>query len=359
MTAKQALLSASLAVLLAVPARAEPPVQPPGEAMPLIPKRKPTGTFEVGAGYSTDYGFGFMARIAQTRLFGTDKQLSLTARLAARSQDFRMRYEDPSLFDTQLRLRGDLFSTRKLYPGFTREASGADLSLTRTIAPHLDVFVGYRGEFVRVEPNDITLAARGSQPTEPLWRGGFLSSVRAGLAYSDVDDPSYPTRGTSVGSTIEVADQRLGSELGYLRTDSWFTHHRPVGPFTLHLGTRTSTITDVPISERLHFDGSSDIRGFAPGAIGPKDPLTGQPTGGNLLWSARGELEAPLLGDLHVAGFVDVGGLHDHHVGQTAASAGVGLIWRSPIGPLRFDVAFPLTGEDRGPRYIFGIGGMF
>ncbi|HET9484898.1 MAG TPA: BamA/TamA family outer membrane protein [Xanthomonadales bacterium] len=326
--------------------------------MPLIPKRKPTGTFEVGAGYSTDHGFAFMARIAQTRLFGTDKQLSLTAKLAERSQDFRMRYEDPSLFDPQLRLRGDLFSTRKLYPGFTREAAGADLSLTRTIAPHLEVFVGYRAEGVRVEPNDITLATRGTQPAEPLWRGGFLSSLRAGLAYSDVDVPTYPTRGTTIGTTLEVADRELGSDLSYFRTDAWFGHHRPLGPFTLHLGARVRTITDVPISERLHFDGSSDIRGFAPGAIGPKDP-GGQPTGGNLLWSARGELEAPLVGDLHVAGFVDVGGLRDAYAGQTAASTGVGLIWRSPIGPLRFDIAFPLTGDDRGPRYIFGIGGMF
>ena len=367
MTAKQTMSASLVGLLCAVsPVLAEEPepdadVQPPGEVQPrpkleLMPKRAPTGTFELGAGYATDDGFLATARVAQPRLFGTDKGLSLSALVSERRQEFLTRYEDPTLFDV-LHLRGDLYSRRKLYPGFQRQAAGGMLTLGRRIAPNLDVFVGYRLEQVEVTP-DATTLARGVR-AEPFWRGGMIGAVRTGVHYSTLERDRYPARGTDVGAAIEVADRGLGSDLDYLRTDAWLGHHRPLGPFTLHLGARASSITDVPLSERLHFDGSSEVRGYAPGAVGPTDPITGLPTGGNFLWSARGELEAP-LGDtnLSLVGFVDAGGLYAPWGGQTAASAGFGVIWRSPIGPLRFDVAYPLDGDGK-PRYIFGIGGMF
>lgn len=361
MTAMQTALSASLVALIAVPARAEEPLQPPGEVQPE--PRKPTGTFTLGAGYSTDDGFLAHARIEQPRLFGTDKLLALDARISEREQDFRLIYEDPTLFDSQLRLRGDLFARKKWHPGFARESVGIDLAMRRRIAPHTDVFVGWRGEHVTALPDATASALR--EPGEVMpgarhWRGGFLSALRAGIEYDSRTARYYPREGTRAGLSIEIADRRIGSELDFTRIDTWLEHHRPLGPFTLHVAAKATSLTDgLPISERLHFDGSSDVRGFAPGAVGPRDPVTGLPTGGNFLWTARAELEAPLLGDLAIAGFVDAGGLRSGAVGETAASAGVGLIWRSPIGPLRFDVAYPLAGEDRGARFIFGIGGIF
>src|SRR5688572_4182722 len=134
MTAKQTALSASLVALLAVPARAEePPEQPPGEVrpMPLIPKR--TGTFQIGAGYSSDHGFSARARVEQASLFGTGKLLALDATISAREQDMRVIYEDPGLFGTQLRLRGDLYVNQTRFIGFTREAVGGELTMRRTV----------------------------------------------------------------------------------------------------------------------------------------------------------------------------------------------------------------------------------
>ena len=105
MTAMQTIVSASLVIAIPLLAHAEPEERPPGEVqpakLPLIPKRKPTGTFEVGAGYSTDDSFRFHARIAQSSLFGTGKQLSLTAGLDKRRQDFVLAYVDPALLGTR------------------------------------------------------------------------------------------------------------------------------------------------------------------------------------------------------------------------------------------------------------------
>jgi outer membrane protein insertion porin family len=359
MTAKQT-TSASLVALLSVsvsPALAEDgtetDVQPPGEVQPrpieLMPKRAPTGTFSVGAGYSTDEGFIGLAEIAQPRLFGTDKGLLMRALISRRRWESLVRYEDPTLFDA-LTLRADVYNRHKLYEGFKREASGGELTLGRRVAPNLDVFVGYKLEHVKSE-HGVYQLFRGATP-ETWTTDGVISALKLGVNYSTiVPGDDYPLRGTTFGTTIERADRRLGSDLDYVRADSWFGHHAPIGPFTLHLSGRVSAITDVPISERLHFDGSADVRGYLPGAI--------MPEGANVMWTARTELETPSVANLSLAGFFDAGGMYTKETGELLGSVGVGLIWRSPIGPLRFDWAVPLSGDHRAVTFIFGVGGMF
>lgn len=360
MTAKQT-TSASLAALLTglvSPALAEhdpvTDVQPAGEVQPekleLMPKRKPTGTFTAGMGYASDEGFMGMAEIDQPRMFGTDKGLKLRTMISERWVESFARYEDPTLFDS-LQLRADLYSRTKRYRDFRREAVGGEVTLSERVAPNLDLFVGYKLEHVTVEHGATSLFR--STTGDDTWRSGLISAVQAGVNYSTIapSDRRYPKRGTTAGASIERADRRLGSDIDYVRTDSWFGHHRGLGPFTLHLSGKLSTITGVPRSERLHFDGSSDVRGYAPGAI--------MRTGGNLMWTARTELETPSVAGISLSGFFDAGGIHTKDTGETIGAVGVGLLWRSPIGPLRLDWAVPLAGEDRAARFILGVGGRF
>src|SRR5262249_7386267 len=104
----------------------------------------------------------------------------------------------------------------------------------------------------------------------------------------------------------------------------------------------------VPMSERLYLDGSSDIRGYAPGGI--------LGSGGAYEALGRASIEAPIVRSLglSIEGFGDVGAMwNEARDGQLGASFGFGLIWRSPLGPLRFDWAFPVVGP---PRFVFGAG---
>lgn len=352
MNAKQT-LSASLVGLVCVasPALGDDGDEPTGEVQPKLGMRKPTGTFEIGAGYATDDGVGFHARIAQPSLFGSDKGLALSASLTERWQELLVRYEDPTLLDTDVRLRGDLYHRSKQYTGFRREGIGGELQLTRRVAPNLDLFGGYRLEHVTViGDDDVSARAVGEIPG----RGDYvLGAMRVGMQYRSMPEVDSPRRGTIAGASLEYADEQLGSDVSYLRVDTWLGRHQPIGPFTLHVGgsLRGYLTRDLPIAERLHFDGSADVRGYAPGSI--------LPGGGHFMWTAKTELETPSWHGLSVAGFLDAGGLYTHGAGGEAASVGFGVIWRSPIGPLRFDWAKPLTGEDRDLRFIFGIGGAF
>ncbi len=385
MTAMQTFRSASLVALLVAataPAHAEPgdvtsedaagevreepALESPGAVTPVPPPpRAPTGTFQVGAGYGTDDGFIAHARVAQDSLFGTGHKLALSARLSARDQLFRIGYDVPNLAGGDLTLGTELYARREQLPGFQRAAAGGGAMLTAPVGDHLHAFVGYR-----IEEVTTTIAAPESSRGDPgppiAPRDGRISSLRGGLAYSTLDQPFLPTRGVAIGTSIEVADPRWGSEIQLTRFDSWGNLHQPLGPLTLHLGGSVSTVASrdeggVPLAERLHLDGSSTLRGFAPGSIGPRDARTGMSLGGNLAYSARGELEVPLIRRLGISavGFIDHAGIYDvGGAGSSGTSVGFGLIWRSPIGPLRFDWAIPLDGDGR-PRFVFAFGAGF
>jgi outer membrane protein insertion porin family len=358
MFAKQIVRSASLVCVLvgsAVTARADPaPAQPATSEV-----HEPTGVFMVGAGYGPDEGVIFHAGVSQPRLFRTGNSLSLDATLSQRHELFLTRYSTPDLGDG-LRLTAELFNDRRQMPGFVRQAVGTSLTLSRQVTPHLQVFAGYQLQYVSMEGG--TVLGRGDTGTSPAWLSSpaKISSVRTGLIYDTLDQHGAPLRGTSVGLVFESADRRLGSDYSFDRIQGWVSSHQPIGPLTLHLSASYSQVTgDVPMSERLFLDGSSDIRGYRPGEIGPVDAL-GRPVGGTSKLMGHAELEVPLVRriGLSAVGFMDAGAIGDSNEVDAAHSVGFGLLWRSPIGPLRFEWALPLdrTGP---PRFLFSVGGTW
>lgn len=335
-----------------------PPVQPP-------PPRRRTGTFQIGAGYSSDDKFIASAGVAQNNLFGSGHRLALDARISARRQRFQIGYDIPRLLGSDLALHTELVSRREHLPGFLRSGVGGGVTLVQPLGEHLSAFAGYRVEQVSTTIDDPT-SARGALPAPIQARDGRIAALRGGLAYSTLDEPMLPRRGMALGASIEVADPRWGSEMQLTRFDGWGSMHAPLGPLTVHLGGSVATVTSrdptgVPLSERLHLDSSNLVRGFSPGTLGPRDAATGLSLGGNFLYTARAELEAPLVSaaGLSVVGFADHGGIYDRSgAGSNGTSVGFGLLWRSPIGPLRADWAFPIAGDTK-PHFVFGLGSSF
>jgi len=355
------------------PPRAKPSVNPvrndrlpeprqlPPEPAP--PPPKPSGTFSIGAGFSSDDGFIAAATIAQPDLFRTGNLLMMHARISARRQLFLERFADPDLFGSPVGFSADLYADTRELPGFTRKAVGGALTLSRTYQRVARFYVGYRLEDVEVESK--LPALRSTEPLPPLG-GGILSALRAGVVIDTTDHSSAPNRGSVFGAEVEVANGWLGSDLRFVRNKVWAQHHQPIGPLTLHVGGSVETIgsftggiaTDAPRSERLFLQSSNEIRGYRPDAFGPVDAL-GTPVGarGKLLGSI--ELEAPLVRRIGLSafGFADAGALGgnlDTRQWQVGRSVGFGLLWRSPIGTLKFSWALPLDGGK--PGFVFGLG---
>jgi outer membrane protein insertion porin family len=328
--------------------------------LPLTERREPTGTFLVGAGFSADESFLAVAQIEQPDLFRTGQRLALQAELSAIRQRFSIQWDVPDVLPG-IDLHTELFSTRRSYPGFTREGAGGALGLSHRLDKHTRIYARYRVEAVEI--TDGTGEATQRVVGLSNLGDGTIATLGGGLVHDTLDTRLLPRRGTRLELFGERADRRWGSDHGFERVGGALDHARPLGPFTLRLHGHAVYVrgldgTQVPLSERLVHDGHADVRGYALETLSP--------LGDNLEAIGRVEVELPLWrrAGLSIAGWADAGVRHntDRMWGPTDSpllrrSAGFSIIWRSPIGPLRFDWAVPLDGRDRDRQFLFNLGG--
>jgi outer membrane protein assembly factor BamA len=348
------------------PPTTPPPTQPPPPPPTPPPAERPhgTGVFEIGAGFSPDEGFIATARMAQSNLFHTGQQLSMDASVSRLHERFAVDYGIPNLGNTGLDLRTELLSDRRALPGFEREGVGGSVALERRVDRATRVFVRMRAERVLATPDATTALAETTGGTM-LPTGGpetnTIVAAGAGIAYDTRDSP-IPLHGTRLELYGERADPSLGSDLALWSASARLDHAESLGPLTLRVSGHAAFVgadggAGVPMSERLYYMGNSDVRGFG---LDPSD------RGANALATGRVELEAPVWrrAGLSLAGFYDTGVTYNRDaqfgpLGSTLRRAvGASVIWRSPIGPLRFDLAMPLDGT-RDKKFLFWLGTAF
>jgi outer membrane protein insertion porin family len=222
-----------------------------------------------------------------------------------------------------------------------------------------------------------------------LANGAVVTSlVGYTLAYNTLDNNKSPTSGLYASITQDVAG--VGGDVNFIRTSADTRTYYEVLPdivSVLHLqGGHISSWGGKDLRMLDHFQmGPNLVRGFAPSGIGPRDltpGTTNDALGGSMYWGASLEAQTPLyflpkeIG-IKVAAFVDAGSLWDYQgptswnvTGETLnvadnmtirSSAGMGFIWESPLGPLRFDFAYALTkaSYDRTQFFRFSGGTKF
>jgi hypothetical protein len=116
------------------------------------------------------------------------------------------------------------------------------------------------------------------------------------------------------------------------------------------------TVRDIPASERFFAGGDTTVRGFATDRLGDERSVdeSGFPKGGHALLVLNTELRVPVRRNIGLVGFVDAGNVFaqvDHFdLSNIRGAVGLGVRYRSPIGPIRFDVGFKLDRREIGGR---------
>jgi outer membrane protein insertion porin family len=372
---------------------------------------RPTGTFQIGAGFSSVENFIAQAQVSQNNLFGRGQTLALSAQLSGLRQLFLLRFVEPYFFDTNWTFAFDIFNQTRSFGTFARTSTGGNLTWGRRLNFETRAFVTYKLETVGVTGSSggTTFVGAVALPSEAssvanLFRGGITSSFRGALQYDSRDNRLFPTSGLFNNVFVEIADKFTGSENIFVRYGGFVRHYRPLwGPFVLKLNAEVGVVTSrdplgVPITERYLIGGINDIRGFRPRSLGPVIRVQQQgepgqglgalPLGGNLQLIWNSEIEFPLFKRVGISGvvFLDAGNaynLEDRYCSGgdsqispkydpcfnfptsvtegLRSSVGFGFRWFSPIGPLRFEWGIPLDrqpGED--PLvFEFTIGNFF
>jgi outer membrane protein insertion porin family len=197
-----------------------------------------------------------------------------------------------------------------------------------------------------------------------------LSKMSASLIRDKRDDPLDPSTGTMMIVDGEIAARAIGSEVGFVQTYlQGFSYYRlpAARRIVLALGARVGlahgfardvagvTVQDLPASERFFAGGDTTVRGFTLDRLGNEDTITptGFPTGGNSVVILNSELRIGVVGPLQATGFVDAGNVFprasDLDFTDIRPTAGFGVMYRSPVGPIRVDLGFNLDPRELVP----------
>ena len=333
-----------------------------------------TGELSFGAGLSSAEGVLGDIAIRERNLLGRGQELRLALTVSESRQEIDLSFTEPYFMDRDVAAGVDVFRrTVDLQDesSFDRETIGFVTRAGYPLAERLRHTVSYT--LKNDEVSDVSSSTSrfiAAQEGETL-----TSAVAHRLEYDLRDSRIDPTDGYVVRFGQELAG--LGGDAQFLKHTLTYGHFYSVADgWVLSAIARAGHIfgidDDVRIVDRF-FLGGRRLRGFEPSGVGPRDAETGDALGGNLFYSLSGELGFPLgLPDeinLRGAIFLDVGtlttidesgpGLLDES--SPRLSLGVGINFRSPLGPIRLDFARALIKEDfdRTENFRFSFGTRF
>lgn len=175
------------------------------------------------------------------------------------------------------------------------------------------------------------------------------------------DRDIFPRQGRRLGFEVRGTDEAIGSSTSYVQATAWARWIRSFGQGNRLLARLNAGVTgsgdfsQLPPSVRFFAGGDESVRGFDYDTLGPTD-AEGNVVGGNNLLVASIEYERHLKGNFYGAVFVDAGNAFDDMDFTTEVGTGIGIKWRSPLGPLRLYLGYPVSDDDESLRLHLRLG---
>jgi len=330
--------------------------------------------------------------IGRRNLFGKNRSINLFARISFRPEpgqstadtanfgfkEYRVfgAFREPRLFNTEADafLTGTIEQQSRSSFNFSRRAFNAEIG--RRVTPTVSFSGNYQIQYT--ELFDENIAKEDKLLIDRLFPQLVLSSFSISGVRTTKDDAVNATEGRYFSANGQLAAQKLGSDVGFVKsflTAQLFRtlprSRRTVLALSGRLGTaygfrRTLPQTDeqgnpiltpdgqpiiqifrdLPASERFFAGGDTTVRGFALDQLGTTETLdqNGFAIGGNAVVILNAELRVPLFGGLGLVGFLDAGNVFartsDIDFGRLRSAVGFGFRYRSPVGPIRVDMGF-------------------
>ncbi|MBW2369543.1 MAG: outer membrane protein assembly factor BamA [Deltaproteobacteria bacterium] len=332
-------------------------------------EEKSTGAFSFGGGYSSVENLFLTGSISQDNFLGRGQSITLQAQLGSRTTQFNLRFVEPWLFDIPLSAGINIYNWTRDYDSYDKKSMGGSLSASYPFFKEdVRLFGSYRYDIGEVENVFVELAPVDIVDLE----GTFVtSSVTFGISYDTRDRILNPTRGQDHNLTVEYAG--LGGDIGFTKVTAELGIYIPlfwkVVGFIHGKGGIVSQNSGLllPDYERFYLGGINSIRGFDWRDIHLLDE-NGNETGGERMIQINLELIVPLVKAAGINGviFFDTGQVFgeddDIDIASLRQTAGFGVRWNSPMGPIRLEYGHILDPEDSDSgagQWEFTMGSAF
>jgi outer membrane protein insertion porin family len=354
----------------------EVPGTPDQVDLTITIKEKPTGNLLIGAGFSSADKLSLTASIKQENVFGSGNYLGLEINTSKSARTLVLSTVDPYFtidgisraFDIYYRTNKPLNSQGEEYQLIT---PGASVRFGVPFSEFDTVFFG-----VGLERTEIR-GTTGIPLNYRLFQNQFGSKstsvpLTIGWTRDGRDSALVPTEGRYQRLNF---DWGLAGDTRYLRANAQFQQFFPIARrFTLAVNAEVGWGKGLagrpyPIFKNFYGGGLGTVRAFDQGSLGPVD-VVGSYNGGNRRVNLQTQFYLPVPGTgndktLRLFTYLDAGNVWGEFEKLTAssirASAGLGMTWVSPVGPLQLSYGTPVRKkpEDRIQRLQFQIGTAF
>jgi len=360
---------------------------------------QPTGSFSLGMGYSNLESFVLTANVQKNNFLGLGYVMSAAINWSRLRRQGNVSFFDPYFLDSRWSMKIDGYSISRQFI-LDEYQRGGSLAVGRYLDPRDDIQLQFTYTFEDVGLNNISSFQRRLLGGD-LYRNGLTSSFGLGLDLDKRNNRIFPTQGfkasarTTLSGGFRVGDTQvlslLGGDFNMLESNLNFRMYQPLVPspandlMVLRINSTVGDIrsTDgrvIPFIHRYRAGGINSVRGYNWFSLGPSiravasdDPTRADDkviVGGSQTWINNFEIENPLVRAAGISGvvFFDAGNAFTGPFGEDPLNPlnlrfayGAGLRWRSPIGPLRFELGFPVNPREgeRKSVFDFSIGSFF
>ncbi|HYC99300.1 MAG TPA: outer membrane protein assembly factor BamA [Brevundimonas sp.] len=338
-------------------------------------EEQPTGELSVGAGFSSVDSFVVNLGITERNFRGRGQNVVARVEWGSLRQQIDFRFTEPKFLGRDLRAGFDAFHSRydlSEYSSYDYRSTGGGVRLSYPLNAYTLLSTRYflKADEIIVPTNFCNTGGSGSNALCDQV-GSFLNSSAGYTLFVDRrNDPVRPTRGWT--GTLRQDFAGIGGDVNYVKTEADVSAYWGITPsWVVTAAASTGYVTGwggdpIRINDRF-FKGGNSFRGFETAGIGPRDLSTTDALGGNFYVIGTLELTVPngLPEEygIRTSLFTDVGtvgALDDRYTLNSdgtpstrivddlelRASAGLSIHWRSPMGPIRFDLSKILGSQD-------------
>ena len=346
-------------------------------------KEAKTGSFSFGGGFSSVDRLVGLVELEQRNFdwrnvpgfTGAGQDIRFRAEIGSVRRYFDLSFTEPWMLGHPVSFGIDAFNrtrlrSRDLGLGFEQQQRGAGIRLGKEFADFVQTGLTY--QLYRTDISNVVNEASTDLKAEQ--GHNTVSVVGTSVAFDRRDNRLDPTSGWYVFTSADLAGGIFGFDKDFVRLQAGGSAYVPhAGRFVLESRFKAGIVDaygdskEVPIFERFFGGGAGTIRGFRERRVGPRDPSSNDPIGGEatlvgtleeVMTIAKDEKGRPILKG---SAFFDVGDVwrRVNEFGESfKAGTGIGARVTTPLGPVRLDVGFPvstLKDEPRRLRFHFNL----
>lgn len=317
-------------------------------------------SISAGATYYSDEGLGGQFGWEHRNILGSAEKLSADLTLSLLKQSLSFTFLKPYFLHDRQTLSLNTTFTRQESDAYDELGIKAGGALKRSLGKNWAASSGL----------DIALTRIKDKTTNENRTFGLVSLPHS-VSYDTRDDPLDPRRGLHLNAGAEPFFDVLGEADPFFRILGTGSTYFPLGTGAdLVFATKASIgsiwgadTADVPSNKRFYAGGGGSVRGYGFQEVGPKK--NGEPSGGSAIVGLSFELRGKFTDKIGAVAFVDaasIGADPAPSFDNMAVGAGAGLRYYTDFGPIRFDVAVPLTQKDeldQNYQFYISIGQAF